>query len=60
MNKEELQQVMKEYIKENLSLAVRTEKQYVSYGGCASIKVTVKLSVEGEDIAEEYDYMSLR
>lgn len=59
MTKEELQQAMKEYIKENLSLSVRTEKQYVAFGNSCGIKVTVKLSVEGEDFAEEYDYTSL-
>ena len=47
MTKEELQEAMKEYLKENLSLTVCVEKHYGDYSG-EGVKVTVTVDLDGE------------
>lgn len=55
----ELHDVIREYLKESLEITVWTEKHYGEYGGADGVKVTVIINLDGEQIAESYDYTGL-
>jgi hypothetical protein len=57
--KEEIQEIVKEYLKENMDISVTVEKYYGDYGSNEGVKVCVCLSIEGEEIYSSYDYTSL-
>lgn len=59
MNKEVLNEVIREYLKENLEICVWTEKHYGDYGNADGVKVTVTLNLEGEELTSSYDYTGL-
>ena len=59
MKTEEVQDIVREYLKENLTVCVITEKYYGDYGSGEGVKVKVQLFLEGEQICSEYDYTSL-
>lgn len=59
IDKEMFQEMVKEYLKENLSISVWTEKYYGDYGNRDGFKVSVTVDLDGEQIAESSDYSTL-
>jgi len=60
MDKVQIQEIVKEYLKENLDVCVWTEKHYGDYSGEGEgVKVTVTLTLDGEELTTNYDYTSL-
>ena len=56
---ENIEEVLREYLKEHLSVKVITEKYYGEFGGRDGFKVTVEVELEGETISSSSDYSTL-
>lgn len=59
MTDEDVRDVVKIYLKDNLSIHVVTEKHYGDFGSGEGVRVSVSVALEGETIASSYDYTSL-
>ena len=58
IDKELLHDAIREYLKESLEVTVWTEKTYGEYGSNDGVRVTVNLSMDGEELASSSDYTS--
>lgn len=56
---DEMREMFNQYLKETLSLSVRTEKSYGAYGQSDDVRVEVTLYLGEDIIASDSDYTSL-
>lgn len=51
----EMLEALKAYLKENLSVSVFTDSHFGNFGGSNNYQVKVRIFLDGEEIAEDYD-----
>lgn len=56
---ENIEEIIKEYLKDNMSVTVITEKHYGEFGDRDGFKVTVQIELDGEIISSSSDYSTL-
>ena len=56
---DEIEEKIKQVLKESLSISITTEKHYGDYGNPDGVKVAVTVMLDDEEICYSYDYTSL-